>query len=346
MSGGPTMAKNTMTGEERLIERLFRPIATHPAALGLKDDAALLAVPAGRELVLTADMIVCGVHFFDDDPPDAIAKKALRVNLSDLAAKGADPTGVLLSLSVPASIGGAWLQQFADGLRDDCEKFGCPLLGGDMTRTAGPLTVAITALGTVPEGQMVQRRGAQAGDALIVTGTIGDAALGLELRRDPERLSFGKLDAAARAQLTRRYLLPMPRGALASALRMYASAAIDISDGLAGDVMKLASASGVGARIDAAQVPLSPAAKAAVAAEPALFNVTLTGGDDYEIAAAVPEKHLAALRAAATQAGIELTTIGRIVEGEGVEVIGAAGEPIDLPEASFSHFPAPGQGRK
>ena len=165
------------SAEDRLIARHFKPIARHPGALGLTDDAALLTPPAGHALVVTADAVVGGVHFFPNDPPDAIAKKALRVNLSDLAAKGAKPAGFVLTLALPKGVGDDWLKALARGLGQDAKKFDCPLLGGDTVYTPGPVTISITAFGTVPDGTMVQRSGARAGDHVVVTGTIGDAAL-------------------------------------------------------------------------------------------------------------------------------------------------------------------------
>ena len=168
------------SGEERLIARYFAPLAKHPGALGLSDDAAAITPPAGCDLVLKTDGIVGGVHFFPDDPPEMVAKKALRVNLSDLAAKGATPIGFLLTLALPEEIGDAWLAPFARGLGADAQAFACPLLGGDTDRTAGPITISIAAVGAVPQGQMVRRAGAKAGDRVVVTGTIGDAALAKE----------------------------------------------------------------------------------------------------------------------------------------------------------------------
>jgi thiamine-monophosphate kinase len=326
------------SGEERLIGKLFRPIAKHWGALGLKDDAALLTPLTGHDLVLTVDAIVEGVHFFPDDAADLVARKALRVNLSDLAAKGAEPAGALLSLAVSDSASEQWLESFARGLGEDCSQFHCPLLGGDTTRTPGPVTISITAFGAVPTGGMVRRDGGRAGDAIVVTGTIGDSALGLLLRRERIRPGFANLSRANREHLTDRYLLPRPRTALAQALRDNASAAIDISDGLVGDVGKLAAVSGLSARIDARRVPLSAAALAVVTAEPAQLQTVLTGGDDYEIVAAVPHNRLARFEAQAGEAGLALTTIGRMEEGEGVEVTGRDGKPLSLPRASFSHF--------
>lgn len=198
--------------EDDLIARYFAPIAGE-AGLALKDDVALLRPPEGSDLVVTVDGLVAGVHFFADDPAEAIAAKALRVNLSDLASKGARPLGFLLTLAMPADITAAWLEAFAAGLGEDARTYGCPLIGGDTVRTPGPLTLSITALGAVPRGRLPARTQAEPGDLVYVTGTIGDAALGLQLRlgRGPD------LAEADRAHLQERYLRPQPRLALAPA---------------------------------------------------------------------------------------------------------------------------------
>ena len=233
-----------MSGEDRLIARYFKPIATHPGALGLSDDAAFIKPPPGCDLVLKTDAIIGGVHFFPDDAAGAVASKALRVNLSDLAAKGAKPLGFLLSLALPKEIGDDWLGGFAEGLRGDAVLFGCPLFGGDTDRTPGPVTISIAMFGSVPEGTMVRRAGAKPGDRVFVSGTIGDAALGLALRKG----AAWKLSDAQRQHLMSRYLLPQPRNALAEAVRTHASAAMDVSDGLVGDFAKLCRASQGGGR--------------------------------------------------------------------------------------------------
>ncbi|MDF2996904.1 MAG: thiL [Xanthobacteraceae bacterium] len=326
------------SAEDRLIARLFAPLARHPGALGLMDDAAVIAPPPGHDLVLTKDALVAGVHFFPDDPPASIARKALRVNLSDLAAKGADPLGVLLAFAVPPGMDEAALVAFARGLGDDCAAYGAPLLGGDTVRTPGPFTVSITALGTVPAGRMVTRLDAKVGQAIVVTGTIGDAALGLALRLDPGRAGFAGLGAADLAFLKDRYLHPRPRLVLSTALREHASAAMDVSDGLVGDLAKLLAASGVAGRIEAARVPLSAAARAAIAAEPALLETALTGGDDYEILAVMPEDRLDAFGAVATAAGVGVTVLGRTLGGQGLTVEAAGGATMVLKQQSFSHF--------
>jgi thiamine-monophosphate kinase len=329
--------RKSQSGEERLIE-LFRPMAKNPGAFALLDDAAVVAPPPGSDVVLKTDAIVGGVHFFHDDPADAVAKKALRVNLSDLAAKGAEPLGFLLTLLLPAEADEKWAARFARGLAEDAEKFRCPLFGGDTDRTPGPITISIAAFGHVPRGKMVRRAGAKPGDLIVVTGTIGDAALGLMLRREPGNPTFARLDSAARSQLADRYLLPQPRNAIALAIREHASASIDVSDGLAGDLTKLAAVSGVVASLNAKLVPLSDGARAVLQAEPKLIEQILSGGDDYEIAATVPENRLGALQAAASAAGIGLTTIGRIEQGEGIAITGLDGKPLTLRRGSYSHF--------
>jgi thiamine-monophosphate kinase len=330
---------SNQSAEDRLIARYFAPIAKEPGALGLVDDAAVLVPPADCDLVLKTDPIVAGVHFFPDDPPAAIARKALRVNLSDLAAKGAKPLGFLLSLALTSDIGDRWLTAFAEGLGSDAERYACPLLGGDTDRTPGLLTVTIAAFGAVPRGTMVKRSGAKAGDLVVVTGTIGDSALGVRLRKQPDLAADWGLDAAAREYLLDRYLLPQPRVPIAEAVRRCASAAMDISDGLAGDFAKLCRASAVSADIDTARVPLSAAARTALVRDPSLNETVLTGGDDYEILATVPPARLAAFRTVALSLGVDLTEIGTITEGSGEpRFVGGDGLPLKFARPSFSHF--------
>ena len=333
------MSKGTAggSGEDRLIARHFRPLAKHPGALGLADDAAVLTPPPGCDLVLTTDGIIAGVHIFPDTPADAVARRALRVNLSDIAAKGAKPLGFLLAVALPAGTTDAWVAAFARGLSEDAERYDCPLLGGDTDHTPALLSVSITAFGTLPTGTMVRRSGASPGDALFVTGTVGDAALGLMLRKDSN--AGGSLTAAQRDHLLTRYLEPEPRNALAETLRTHASAALDISDGLAGDLAKLCSASGVTTEIEAARVPLSDAARALIAAEPALLERALTGGDDYEILAAVPAGKVNAFRAGASAAGVTVTEIGRLAAGDAPPQFGGSdGRPLTFERSSYSHF--------
>lgn len=325
------------SGEHDLIARYFRPLAGDPGALGLIDDAALLAA-SDQDLVITVDAVVEGVHFLKDDPPDSVARKALRVNLSDLAAKGATPAGFVLTLALREA-GDAWLAPFARALGEDAALFGCPLLGGDTVSTPGPLMISITAFGHVAAGQMVRRDRARAGDCVVVTGTIGDAALGLDLLQNGRVAGVLKDDAEGRAMLAGRYRVPQPRMALAEAVRDHASAAMDISDGLAGDLAKLCAASGVSATIDAAAIPLSAAASRVLAAGAADFETLVAGGDDYELLCAIPEERVAAFAAAARRAGLAATAIGRITQGVGPVIFNdKTGRPIALRHLSFSHF--------
>jgi len=331
------MSYSPESAEDRLIARYFRPLAKHPGAFGLIDDAAVITPPPGCDVVLKTDGVIVGVHAFADDRPEDIGRKALRMNLSDLAAKGATPIGFLLSVALPSTIDEAWLGAFAAGLGEDAERYGCPLLGGDTDRTPGPTSVSIAAFGSVPHGKMVQRSTAKPGDYIVVTGTIGDAALGVLLRRDESLAKKWQLSEAMGAHLRQRYLLPEPRNALANAVLQNASAAMDVSDGLAGDLAKLCRASGLAAEIDVARVPLSDAVRAAIAAEPATIETALTGGDDYEIILTLAADKLAAFRAAAHSTGVAVTEIGRMAAGEGARFL-HEGKTLNFARPSYSHF--------
>ena len=328
---------NGLSGEERLIARYFRPLATAPNAFGLGDDAATLTPPQGCDLVLTTDGVIAGVHFLPTDPPQSIARKALRMNLSDLAAKGATPAGFLLSIALPANTQESWVAAFAEGLGQDISHYGCPLLGGDTDRTPGPLSISIAAFGTVPHGAMVRRATAKPGDIIAVTGTIGDAALGVLIHRDADLAKQWRLSSAATEHLRQRYLLPQPRNALADALRAHASAAMDVSDGLAGDLAKLCRASGLAAVVDVAAVPLSDAARAALSADAKLIERILTGGDDYEIVMTLPEAEFGIFGAAARNAGVPLAKIGQVTSGQGVRFL-REGKALSFAQPSYSHF--------
>ncbi|SON56130.1 Thiamine-monophosphate kinase [Hartmannibacter diazotrophicus] len=332
-------ATGARASETELIARYFAPLATEPSTFQLGDDAAYLRPRAGCDLVVTKDMLVAGVHFFPDDPPGAIAKKALRVNLSDLAAKGARPLGYLIGLGLTGDWTEAWLQAFSNGLAQDQETYGITLLGGDTVSSPERLTLSITAFGTVPEGRMVRRGGARAGDLICVTGTIGDAALGLQLRLDAGLTTAVRLTGDQAAFLKNRYLLPQPRCRLASVLGQHASAGMDISDGLVGDLAKMAAVSHVRIDIDIDKVPLSDAAKAACAARPDLLRTALTGGDDYELAIACAPASLSSFVEAGKKAGVAVSVIGSASEGSGLGLAGARGDLADWADrGSFSHF--------
>jgi thiamine-monophosphate kinase len=324
---------DALAGEFRLIARHFRPLAAAPGALALADDAALLDPPPGRTLVLAADAMVAGVHFLPDDPPETIGCKLLRVNLSDLAAMGAEPIGYLMTTALSPATDDPWLEGFTRGLAEDQARFGVVLLGGDTVSSPGPLTLSLTIIGAVSPGRALRRDGARAGDALWVSGTIGDGALGLDALTG----RLPGLPAAAQAQLARRYRLPEPRLALGAALAGVASACMDVSDGLVQDVGHLARGAGLAAVIEAGAVPLSEAAREAVAAEPALRARCLAGGDDYELVFAAPPEAEAAVRAAATSAGVAVTRIGGFAAGSGVAVRAADGTVLPLARGGWSH---------
>ncbi|MFO1036125.1 MAG: thiamine-phosphate kinase [Geminicoccaceae bacterium] len=316
-------------GEFEFIDRLLKPLASAaPGALSLADDAALVDVPDGHQLVVAKDAMVEGVHFLPGDPPATIAQKLLRVNLSDLAAMGAEPLGYLTVLARPPHLADAWLEGFAAGLGADQTLFGCHLLGGDTVSTPGPLSLALTILGTVPRGRALLRSGARPGDDLWVSGELGDAALGLRVLRGlavPEDVALGLVD---------RYRVPRPRLALGRALRGLATAAIDVSDGLLADLGHIASTSKVAATLNTASVPLSDMADGI----PGALEAALTGGDDYEVLFTAPADRRADVEAAGHTAATSVTRIGSIAEGSGVTALDAKGAMIPLRRAGWRHF--------
>ena len=325
------------SGEDSLIARYFMPLATDPGAFGLSDDAAVLKA-LGQDIIVTTDAIVEGVHFLSDDPPQTIAKKALRVNLSDLAAKGATPAGFVLTLAL-RKVDESWLAAFARGLGEDTSAFNCPLLGGDTVSTPGPLTISITAFGRVPEGKMIHRSGARPGDHVVVTGTIGDAALGLDILRKGRVATALANDTASRDMLVGRYRMPEPRNALASAIRAHAHAAMDVSDGLAGDLAKLCAASTVSATIELAAIPLSKGASTALTAGAASLSEIVSGGDDYEILCTVAPDALKPFVEAARTSGVAVNRIGTVVAGKAApKFLDAKGAELALTRTSYSHF--------
>jgi thiamine-monophosphate kinase len=312
-----------------LIARLLRPLTDGaPEALGLLDDAAILPPLAGQDLVISADMIVEGVHFLPSDPLDQVAQKLLRVNLSDLAAKGAEPYAYFLTIAWPARCGWLERQVFAAGLRRDQDAFGLKLLGGDTTATPGPLTASATILGRVGQGQAVLRSGARPGDLVLVSGCIGDGWLGLQA-------ALGRADPA----LLSHYRTPEPRTPLAGLVRAHAHAAADVSDGLAADAGHIAKASGVALELELERIPLSPAGRAAVdlSPNPAQTLLTLaTAGDDYEIVLTAPPDQARRMMDEAPGLGAPLTVVGRVVEGQGVRVLWG-GDEIRVPHAGYRH---------
>jgi len=338
MVDGVELAKKR-PGEFEIIARYFAPLATDTGALGLKDDAAVLMVSEGHELVVTCDTIVEGVHFLKDDPPDSVGHKALAVNLSDLTAKGSRGFAYLLSLALPAEVSEHWLEGFADGLRQVQEQTGISLVGGDTTALLGPMTITITALGLVPQEQAVMRLGAKPGDRLYVSGTIGDACLGLRLLREPVLAEGWGLSDEDVAFLVNAYRRPGPSNDLAILVRNFAQAAIDVSDGLVGDIDKLCQVSHVGARIETAHVPFSSAAAKALQLERDLLPDLITAGDDYGVVVAISEKSAPDFESEAESKGAAFAFVGDLVPPEeGITAIDAQGRPIPLKHKGFSHF--------
>ncbi|HVI53010.1 MAG TPA: thiamine-phosphate kinase [Candidatus Sulfotelmatobacter sp.] len=324
--------------EFALIARLFAPLAaSHDGALGLTDDCALFAGADGAQWAVTADAMVAGVHFFPDDPPDLIARKLLRVNLSDLAAKGAAPRFVLMTVCFPRDVTADWLERFAAGLKADCQEFSIALIGGDTVSMPGPLTLSLTALGELPAGTAILRANARPGQRIWVSGTIGDGAFGLLAAQG----KASGLAAEDRAALLDRYRLPRPRTALGPLLRGIAAAGMDVSDGLVGDLGHICACSRVGAEIEAALLPLSDAATAAVRAGMGQGIVTaLTGGDDYELLFTADEQQTEEIVSLSLRLGLRLTPIGRIIEGDVVRVLDAEGRSMLLGRGGYNHFDA------
>lgn len=323
-------------GEFELIDRFFRrPTGgARGVVLGVGDDCALLAPQAGMQLAVSTDLLLEGRHFFPDVDPSRLGHKSLAVNLSDLAACGARPLAFTLALALPAP-DEAWLAAFAGGLLALADAHGCALVGGDTTR--GPLAICITVFGEVPTGQALLRSGAQAGDDLYVSGTLGDARLALEALRGTLQLPPALL-AAARDRLEQ----PSPRVALGQALRGIATSAIDLSDGLLGDVGHVLRQSGVGARIDSTVVHGLLAARRsqpqAVPDDAQLLPWVLAGGDDYELAFTAPPLRREMVQAAAGACGVAATCIGRIEAEPGLRLVDGQGRAMQVPARGFDHF--------
>src|SRR5690606_38290479 len=289
--------------------------------------------------VLKTDAIAEGIHFRSDDAPEDVAWKALAVNVSDLAAKAARPVGYLLSLAFQSTPDREWLERFSGGLRAAQERFGLVLMGGDTDRRPNaPLSVTIMAIGSVPTGRMVRRGTARPGDLVYVSGTLGDAAIGLQLHAAGPGSLATQLPEADRAFLEQRYLRPAPRLELRDALLGHAHAAMGISDGLLKDLGRLARASKLGATVHVDKLPVSGPARRAIAHKPDLGDLRLAGGDDYEILAAVSPDEAEAFEALARRAGIPVSPIGSFDKGSGARVLGADGKPVNVAQAGYDHF--------
>ena len=330
MSG---VANPQVLGEFGRIARFFAPLAG-PGGLGLKDDAGLVDCPRGHRLVVTVDQAIENVHFLPEDPPGLVAKKLLRRNLSDLAAMGAQPLHYLLTTALPADRGDDWVEAFAAGLAEDQARFGIDLIGGDSASTKGPVSLTLTAIGEVADGREIRRSGAKAGDRVWVSGTIGDAFLGLKVLRG----GYVNLAADERAALARRFQLPEPRLELGQALPGIAHAMIDVSDGLLADLGHICDISGMGATVALASVPLSGPARRAAAEEPDLPARLAAAGDDYELLFAAPPDAEGAIARLAAELRLPITAIGSIDEERGVRLIDAGGKSVPVDNAGYRHF--------
>jgi len=332
-------------GEEAIIQEYLAPLAEgFPGALGLKDDCATIAPTPGCDLVVKTDPIASGIHFLSDDPPADIAWKALAVNVSDLAAKGADPRAYLMALSFPEAPTRHWMAEFARGLHEAQNAFGLHLVGGDTDRRPGPVTISITVIGEIPAGRMVLRGAGHAGDALFVTGSLGLSALGLALLKEPGLGSRWGLNAQVSLTAVTKYRKPQPRLALRDALRTYASAAMDLSDGLAKDLGRMCRASGTGAAVQIAAIPQDAVARAAIGHDARHWNDVLAAGDDYEILCAIPLDKASAFEMAANLAGSKaaepfaVTRIGALTDKNGVSFLTPAGHTVSLARSGWDHF--------
>ncbi len=326
-----------MSGEFDLIARYFAPLARDAAgSYELKNDAAVLPNLPGRSLVVTADSLASGVHFRPEDPPELVAKKCLRVNLSDLAAMGARPLGYLLALALPKAGDEDWVRRFSEGLAADQERYAVSLYGGDTVATSGPLLITITAFGEVPEGRALGRGSAQAGDLIYVSGSLGDAALGLKVFQG----GLPELEPESMARLQERYQLPQPRTTLGERLLVedLARAAMDISDGLVADLGHICKASGLGAEVTAANLPLSSAAAAVLETKPELGSAVLGGGDDYELLFTLAPERAKEVAALAVELDLPLTCIGKMTQGAGVTVFAPDGTLVEVEQAGWNHL--------
>ena len=331
-----TNEPDTSTGEEHIIAEFFAPLARYwPGALGLRDDCATITPAPGQDIVVKTDPIRAGVHFFADDAPEDIAWKALAVNVSDLASKAARPLAYTLAVSFPKAPDRTWLHSFTKGLSTAQDAFGCVLIGGDTDHADGPISIAVTIFGETPTGGMVQRVTPSSGDAIYVSGTLGDSALGLKIRSGHLRDSISDED---REYLIARYLRPQPRLGLRAALRAYASSAMDISDGLGKDLGRMCRASSLGALVDQSKLPMSAAFRAVAPGAPEDRRPLLSAGDDYEVLCTVKPEHGDAFRALAAAGNIPVTQVGHVTAGGGVRLVDEAGNGHQWARTGYDHF--------
>lgn len=344
-----------MVTEDEFIKTFLKPLAKNmKGSLGLDDDAAILPHKPGKDIITSKDILHADQHFYKEDDPANIAHKALATNLSDIAAKGATPLCFMLGIAFPKAPEEKWLKGFIKGLESISDKYNCHLLGGDTTGTKGLLSLSVTIFGEIEAGKMVKRRGAKPGDHLYLSGSVGNAALGFLLKSDqlgiqPTDMGFEpdlkkwSLTSEQRQQLEESYLRPTPRVELAEPLKNYASAAMDVSDGLLADLPKLCAASACGADIELASIPFSEPAKIVFAAQKAeqhkLHNLCLSWGDDYEILSAVPPENAVNYVNEARIQGINVQKIGKITPpGQGIRLLDETGTPCQFNSLNFSHF--------
>jgi thiamine-monophosphate kinase len=322
------------TDEFSRIANILAPLAAgYPGAFGLTDDAAVVQVSAGYELVVTTDTLVAGVHFLPGDEPGSIAAKLLRVNLSDLAAMGGRPIGYTLNIALPSEVSDPWLRAFAAGLASDQAEFSVTLIGGDSVTTSGPITLTLTAFGDVVSGGELRRSGAKVGDIIYVSGTIGDGAAGLAVATG----EFEGLSTRDRDYLLQRYTRPQPRVALGQRLLGVAHAAIDVSDGFVADLGHIAKCSEVSIDVEADKIPLSDAAKSALEKSVVSMDRVLTGGDDYELAVSVPKSARNVMAALAKFFTLPLTEVGRVCAGTEVRILDQRGADITPVKKGYVH---------
>lgn len=319
-------------GEFERIAAYFAPLAAEfPGAFGLLDDAAALTHGPDQTFIVSTDTIVEGVHFIGNEPADLIARKLLRVSVSDLAAMGASPHAYTLNVALNPDVNDAWLEAFVSGLAADQAEFAIDLAGGDSVSTTGPIVLTTTVFGVAATGKAVRRSGASVGDGIYVSGSIGDGALGLQVAKGLISLE----DAKLAEQIVSRYHVPQPRTALGRRLGEVATAAADVSDGLLADLAHVMDASGVAAEIELSKVPLSPAAMSLLARDAGFIPVILTGGDDYELV--FTSANEAAVKVLATETKTPIARIGSVKTGRGVDVLNDSGELMAFEKTGFRH---------
>lgn len=330
------MGDSELMDEFDIIKTYFQPLAENfGGSLSLIDDAALLNVGKDRQLVITNDILTAGVHFFENDPADFVARKSLRVNLSDIAAMGAKPVTYLLALSLPSPPDHSWLKLFSRGLQGDQDRYGICLSGGDTASTPGPLSISITMLGHIQANKALMRSTARSGDDIWVSGTIGDASVALKFLKGT--INVGNLET--RKYLLDRLHLPEPRLELGNALIGIASSVTDVSDGLVADLGNICSASGLGAIVKGAQIPLTKRVSNLMRESQNLkLSDLLSGGDDYELLFTAPPERACDINGISEAIGLNVCRIGSIVNNKRVRVIDGLGHDIKLEVEGFHHF--------